>query len=178
MKKTVIFSVAAVFVFSIVFFAHALHQDVTVPYESLYFGEKSTMPMASAGDLRHHLISHMLYKKEYKLWPGKGKMYKGTEPHGSLLTTYVNDRAYESIKKKKGMVNNSIILKENYAPNKKLMAVTVMYKVKGYNPNDGDWFWVKYDRNFKVLSEGKVPDCLGCHRTVKNNDYLFTGKVR
>jgi hypothetical protein len=76
------------------------------------------------------------------------------------------------------MVNNSIILKENYAPNKKLMAVTVMYKVKGYNPNDGDWFWVKYDRNFKVLSEGKVPDCLGCHRTVKNNDYLFTGKVR
>ncbi|NIM14569.1 MAG: hypothetical protein GTO45_21320, partial [Candidatus Aminicenantes bacterium] len=102
---------------------------------------------------------------------------KGTEPHGSLLTTYVNERALKSIKDKSGMANNSIIVKENYAPNKDLIAVTVMYKVKGYNPEGGDWFWVKYDAKFKTLAEGKVEGCLACHGTVKGNDYIFTGKV-
>jgi hypothetical protein len=178
MKKIIVTSFVTLFVLGIAFIAFALHQDVAVPYESIYFGKKSTMPMAEAGDLRHHLISHMLYKSEYKLWPGKGEMFKGTEPHGSLLNTYVNDRAYESIEKKKGMKNNSIILKENYAPNKKLIAVTVMYKVKGYNPEGGDWFWAKYDANFQTLAEGKIKDCLACHGTVKNNDYIFSGKVK
>ncbi|MCK5511788.1 MAG: cytochrome P460 family protein, partial [Thermodesulfovibrionia bacterium] len=77
----------------------------------------------------------------------------------------------------KGMANNSIIVKENYAPNKKLIAITVMYKVRGYNPKMGDWFWVKYDANFDILAEGKIKDCLNCHSTVKNNDYIFGGKV-
>jgi hypothetical protein len=90
----------------------------------------------------------------------------------------VNDIALKSIKKKKGMANNSIIVKENYAPNKQLVAVTAMYKVKGYNPADGDWFWVKYDADFEVLAEGKVKGCLACHGTVKDNDYIFIDKVK
>ena len=25
------------------------------------------------------------------------------------------------------------------------MAVTVMYRTKGYNPEGGDWYWAKYN---------------------------------
>jgi hypothetical protein len=69
------------------------------------------------------------------------------------------------------------MLKENYTPEKKLAAVTVMYKVKGYNPDGGDWFWVKYDPNYDILAEGKVEGCLNCHGSAKANDYVFAGKV-
>lgn len=74
-------------------------------------------------------------------------------------------------------LNGAIIVKENYDKNKKLMAVTVMYKVKNYNPGGGDWFWVKYDADFEILEEGKIKGCIDCHGTVKENDYIFTGKV-
>jgi hypothetical protein len=178
MKRTVGVLVVAAFVLSTVFIAYAVHVDVAIPYESLFLGEKSSMPMANAGDLRHHIVSHMPYKKEFSLWPGKGEKYEGTEPHGSLLTTYVNDRALKAIKKKSGMENNAIIVKENYAPNKDLVAVTVMYKIKGFNPEGGDWFWAKYGPKFEILAEGKVKGCLTCHGTVKENDYIFTGEVK
>jgi hypothetical protein len=173
MRKFTVTLLTVSFVLSVSFFAYAVHQDVAIPYE-LIFGHESTMPLANAGDLRHHITGHMPYKKHFKLWPGKKEFYEGTEPHGSLLTIYVNDMATKSIKKKKKkMGNNSIIIKENYAPDKKLIAVTVMYKIKGYNPEGGDWFWAKYDANFKILSEGKVDGCLSCHSTAKGNDYIF-----
>lgn len=35
-------------------------------------------------------------------------------------------------------------------PDKKLAAVTVMYKVKGYNPDAGEIFWMKF------LQDGKI----------------------
>jgi hypothetical protein len=177
MKKYGAFLLTFIFAFSIAAIVYAGHEHMVIPYEAQALGYKTTMPIPSGGDLRHHLVGHQPYKK-WKTWPGKGEMYKGTEPHGSLLTTYVNDIALKSIKKQQGMKNNSIIVKENYAPNKKLVAVTAMYKVKGYNADNGDWFWVKYDAEFNVLKEGKVKGCLACHGTVKDNDFIFTGKVK
>ena len=78
----------------------------------------------------------------WKMWPGKDALYKGTQPHGAFLTTYVNESAHAAIMGKKGgMPEGAIVVKENYSPQKELAAVTVMYKVKGYNPSVGDWFW-------------------------------------
>lgn len=156
--------------------AYAGHDHMVIPYETQALGLKSTMPIPSGGDLRHHIIGLAPYKKWDK-WPGKGEMYKGTEPHGAFLTTYVNDIALTSINNMKGMDNNAIIVKENYSPDKKLIAVHVMYKVKGYNPDGGDWFWVKYGADFEIAAEGKVKGCLDCHTKAKDNDYIFTGKV-
>ncbi len=176
MKKYVAFLIALMIVTSAVAIAYAVHTRIIHPYETRSFGHNSTMPIPSGGDLRHYIISHEPYKK-WATWPEKGELYKGTEPHGTLLTTYVNDIALNSLKKMKGMSNNSIIIKENYAPNKKLVAISVMYKVKGFNPDGGDWFWAQYDAKFDILNEGKVKACLDCHSTAKNNDYIFTGTV-
>jgi hypothetical protein len=168
--------IAILFVISISVIAYAGHDHMVIPYEKEAFGNVTRMPIPAGGDLRQHIIGQEPYKK-WEMWPGKAEMFKGAEPHGSLLTVYVNEAALKSIKKMKGMANNSIIVKENYAPNKDLMATTVMYKVKGYNPEAGDWFWVKYGTDWEVLAEGKVKGCLSCHTAAKDNDFIFTGKV-
>jgi hypothetical protein len=74
-----------------------------------------------------------------------------------------------------------IVVKENYMPDKKLAAITVMYKVAGYNPGVGDWFWAKYTPDGKVEAEGKsgmADMCIGCHGKAKGNDFLFTGDLK
>jgi hypothetical protein len=178
MKTYVLFLSIIIFVVSLASFTSAGHDHMVIPYETQALGSKVIMPIPSGGDLRHHITSDDPPYKTWELWPGKGKMYTGTKPHGALLTTYLNDIAFKSLNKKKGFRNNSIILKENYTPEKKLAAVTVMYKVKGYDSAKGDWFWVKYDPNFEILAEGKVKGCVACHGTAKDNDYVFTGKVK
>jgi len=116
--------------------------------------------------------------QDWKLWPGKGKLYPGREPHGALLTTYVNELAYRGIRDKKGIPDAGIIVKENYSGDKKLMATTVMYKIDGYNPQGGDYFWAKYAPDGKVLESGKLKGCIDCHGQKKENDYIWTGPVK
>ncbi|MGA6927235.1 MAG: cytochrome P460 family protein, partial [Desulfosarcina sp.] len=102
-------------------------------------------------------------------------MYPGTSPHGAFLKLYVNESAYEAAKDKKPMPDGAIIVKENYGKDKqKLMAVTPMYKMEGYNPDAGDWFWAKYvsKEPVEIAASGKVQSCIDCHTTQK--DFLFT----
>ncbi|MBI2906786.1 MAG: cytochrome P460 family protein [Chloroflexi bacterium] len=113
------------------------------------------------------------------MWPGKQALYPGTEPHGALLTTYVTDGAFSAIDGKKGSIpNGSIIVKENYMPDKTLAAVTVMYKVKGYDSANNDWFWLKYAPNGAIDAQGKVGDCIACHGKRRDNDFIFTGSLK
>ena len=63
-------------------------------------------------------------------------------------------------------------------PDKILGAVTVMYRVKGYDPEAGDWFWAKYKADGSIEKEGKVAGCIGCHTASIGNDWIFTGPVK
>lgn len=120
--------------------------------------------------------------KPYQTWalfPGKGKFYEGRHPHGAFLTTYVNDVALAGINARAGtLADGSIIVKENFMPDKTLGAVTVMYRAKGYNSDAGDWFWAKYKVDGSIEKEGQVAGCIGCHATVITNDWVFTGPVK
>ena len=63
------------------------------------------------------------YRQNWELWPGKGELYQGGEPHGALFTTYMNPIALEALQSKAGaMPNEAILIKENYTANKKLAA--------------------------------------------------------
>lgn len=115
---------------------------------------------------------------EWEMWPGKEAFYPGTEPHGMLLTTYLNGPALQAATKKTGMPAGAIVVKENYKPDKVLAAVTVMYKVEGYNPEAGDWFWGKYKADGAVEKEGPVGGCIKCHGSKADNDYIFLGPVK
>ncbi|MDF1554973.1 MAG: cytochrome P460 family protein [Deferrisomatales bacterium] len=144
--------------------------------------QTGAQPTPTGADLSGTALWSSLQAQKYttwKMWPGKTALYQGTEPHGALLTTYVNGAALDAIQGKRGtMTAGAIVVKENYMPDKMLAAITVMYKVKGYNPSSGDWFWAKYTPQGKVEAEGKVAMCLGCHGAKADNDYLFTGVLR
>ncbi|PLX79272.1 MAG: hypothetical protein C0615_02700 [Desulfuromonas sp.] len=116
---------------------------------------------------------------DWPLWPGKEKFYKGAHPHGAFLTTYVSPDGAASISDGSGTLpDGSIVVKENYSPGKKLTAITVMYKKEGFNPESGNWYWLKFSPNGDVQQEGRIAGCINCHRSVEKNDWLFTGPVR
>jgi hypothetical protein len=108
-------------------------------------------------------------------WPGSYGIKQGQSPHGAFVIIYANGVALKAAREGKPMPEGAIIVKENYGPDKKtLMAVTPMYKVKGYNPSAGDWWWAKFGADGKVMAEGKPQGCINCHQTVKDKDWIFT----
>lgn len=111
-------------------------------------------------------------------WPGHQGMYPGKSPHGAHLKLYANSIALKAARMgKTELPPGSILMKANYAKDKEtLVALTPMYKVEGYNPEAGDWFWAKFTPKGKVQAEGKVGSCIDCHRSVKKNDWIFTPK--
>jgi hypothetical protein len=117
--------------------------------------------------------------REWQTWPGKHKLYQGkaTYGHGALITTYVNRAASRSMEEKSGMADGSIIVVENYDAAKKLQTLTTMYKVKGFNPQGGDWYWVEATPKGEIINSGKVQACIDCHRVQAENDYIRTGEA-
>lgn len=120
------------------------------------------------------------YQQAWATWPKKGKLYKGTEPHGALLTTYLNPLALDALTNKASkMPVGAIIVKENYMPDSILAATTIMYKASaGYNPEHNDWFWVKRLTDGTVEVEGRGQMCQSCHGARKANDYIYTGSLK
>lgn len=145
---------------------------------SLAFAGEVTKPAAEGRAVWDYITKADPYQ-QWPLFPGKDKLYTGRHPHGAFLTTYVSSDAEGAIAAKKGILpNGSFVVKENYSPEKKLAAVTVMYRVQGYDSEAGDWYWAKYAPDGKVLKDGKVQGCIQCHQAVINNDWIFTGPVK
>ncbi|MCW8193853.1 cytochrome P460 family protein [Proteobacteria bacterium 005FR1] len=113
--------------------------------------------------------------EQWPFWPGKEGFYEGTRPHGAQLKTYVNETALDALKDFDGdMPAGSIIVKENYTPQKDLAAVTVMYQAgEGYNADHNNWFWLKRLPDGTVEAAGKVDSCQACHQSAPKA-YLFT----
>ena len=125
------------------------------------------------------------YASSWALWPGKGRLYTGQEPHGMRLTTYVNDVAARALASGASeMPDGAIIVKENLMPDSTLAAITVMYKRDGYNSQHNDWFFSKHLPSGELdqapngmRMAGRVPGCQACHQGRSNNDYIFTSQL-
>lgn len=139
---------------------------------------KAGAPEADGKALYNYITTEKNYKN-WKMWPGKGELYNGTEPHGALLTTYVTDAAFSAVEGKRGSIpDGSIIVKENYMPDKTLDAITVMYKIKGYDADNNDWFWAKYSPDGTVQDEGKIQGCIDCHGQRRDHDLIWTSDLK
>lgn len=114
------------------------------------------------------------YRTSWAMWPGKGRLYTGMEPHGMLLTTYVNETARAALAA--GQVGSlpagSIIVKENWMADSTFAGATVMYKVAGYNPDHQNWLFAKYDPAGAAEAFGRAGMCQDCHRT--GTGYVMT----
>ena len=93
MKKIYLLAVAAVIIFCFTVAAYAIHE--IIPSET-----QIVMPGPNAEKLNEYIVRYDPYRA-WELWPKKGKLYKGTEPHGALLTTFINNTAHFSIKRKR-----------------------------------------------------------------------------
>ncbi|MEN8180201.1 MAG: cytochrome P460 family protein [Pseudomonadota bacterium] len=116
--------------------------------------------------------------------------YTGMHPHGAILDTI---DAKTTVGKDTGVV----LVKRNYGgegvtkasvandPAKYLKAVTVMFKRHGYDPDNKDWFWVKYAPNGSVLknpkgmslagrvAKGMPKGCIACHTAAPGGDMVY-----
>ena len=130
------------------------------------------LPDTTASSLWIYL-ERVSYGDAWALWPGMGELYGGSEPHGLLLTTYVNSAAHEAADAHAGeMPRGAIVVKEAHLPTHELDNITVMYKVEGYAPEHGNWFFAKYLPDGTVEAEGRVETCRECH--MEGPDYIRT----
>ena len=140
----------------------------------------STLDLPDAdGNMVWNYLQEVDYRQNWELWPGKGELYEGGEPHGALFTTYLNPLALDALTNKTGaMPKGAIIVKENYTADKVFSLVTLMYKVKGYDPENNDWFWAKITAGGDVQAEGKVIGCQVCHGGGRANDFVLTAPLK
>ncbi len=133
------------------------------------------MPGADPDALWKHITQENPYTK-WGFWPDHQGMQPGRAPHGPLHKVYVNEPALGSMEPP--VQYGAIAVKENYSEDEELKAITVMYKIEGYNPSDGDWFWAKYSPDGKVDKFGKPKGCVGCHGTRAANDFILVHEFK
>jgi hypothetical protein len=140
-------------------------------------GWKYPLEGPDAGKLYSFITKAKPTYSHWDLWPETKDFSPSKAPHGALVSTYINKTALDSMKVKKGLADGSIIVMENYTSDKKLEGCTVMYKIKDYNPEAGNWFWVKYSSpDGYVVDSGKVESCIKCHSDKKISDFLFSAR--
>ncbi|MBI2478404.1 MAG: cytochrome P460 family protein [Planctomycetia bacterium] len=125
-----------------------------------------------------------LQRTNYTKWNGADggspDFEEGQSPHVALIKTYVSAKAETNLR---DLPNGTVIVKENYSPDKKLMAITVMHRSTGYDPEHGDWYYAKYMPNGKIdvtppemksmPVAGKFMMCIECHKGAGGNDFAF-----
>jgi hypothetical protein len=140
-------------------------------------GINDQMPAPSGTEFWKYISETKPYT-EWAYFPGHTGKNPGTGPHGAFIQIFVNPIALDAIENGAAtMPEGAILVKENYGKDKTtLMAITTMYKSKGYDPSHNDWFWGRYGADGTEMASGKIASCSGCHAAKKDNDYVFTQK--
>ncbi|XOF33011.1 MAG: cytochrome P460 family protein [Candidatus Electrothrix sp. YB6] len=133
------------------------------------------LPQAEAASLWNYITAVLPYK-DWAFWPDHQGTYNSKAPHAPQHKIFVNTPALESTGPP--LQYGSIIVKENLSPANELKAVTAMYKVKGYNPAAGDWFWAYYRPSGDPIKTGKVKSCITCHSPMADNDFILVHEFK
>jgi hypothetical protein len=192
MKRKVFFGVLAVVVLLV--FAMAVFSQ-TATKTAKKTEKKVQMPFGGKEDVA---FANDMWKamKDYNSWLMKSEVRMGMSPHGDFIQLYynivnLNGKPYH------------VIVKDNFggegatkdlvteSPSKYLMAVTVMVqREKGYDLENNDWFWVKYNADGTIgkdekgtemagrVAKGMDTGCISCHKAAKDNDYIFTNDAQ
>jgi len=126
------------------------------------------------------MLTEAAYQENWTLWPGFAEYYTGNEPHGMLLTTYLNDVALAALEAQAGtMPVGAVVVKDNFMPDSTLAATTVMVKRPvEYNPDFNGWYWLKRNADGSVDVDGRGAGCQACHGgRAAANDFLVTGPL-
>ena len=138
-------------------------------------GSAFTAETINASDL-HTMFTQDMHYTDWSFWDDVDGLIEGQGPHGALVKGFANDRVLTA--SGDAYPYGSLIVKENYAADTTLAGLTVMYKVKGYDPDDGDWFWAVYGADGSIQAEGKLGGCISCHRARRDQDYVFLHNIK
>ncbi|MCH8928693.1 MAG: cytochrome P460 family protein [Candidatus Marinimicrobia bacterium] len=141
--------------------------------------EEATLPGADAAELWKYITETSPYG-EWDFWPGIEGHVAGNAPHGAIIRTYLSGHGAHNVQdpEKGTFENGQIIVKENFMPDTTLAAITVMYKVEGFNPDAADWFWAKYKPDGTVDAAGIPKGCVTCHGAKADNDFVMIGSLK
>lgn len=118
--------------------------------------------------------------------------YETEPPHGNIVETMdgmLNVKGREGIvivKKNFGERGKTTLEDVANNPGKFITSVTVMFKrEKGYDPDNKDWFWAKYQPSGQLMknpkgmalagrvAKGSDKACIACHAGAPGDDYVF-----
>jgi hypothetical protein len=127
----------------------------------------------------------------------QGTPYDGQDPHGKILVTLDSTITVHNNLAGPNGDKGVAIVKRNYGgpsitkksvadnPYNDLKAVTVMFKREGFDPEDQDWFWVKFKPNGGLhtnpkgiklagkVAKGMPKGCIACHKAASGGDFVF-----
>lgn len=112
---------------------------------------------------------------EYKTWShlaGHEGIQKGTSVHGNYVRTFVNGIGAANPDE---LPYGTILVKEAFSKNDEatLQATTVMKRIEGYDPENGDWFWARFTAAGEQTHNGQVAFCADCHFDAGGDDFSF-----
>ncbi len=175
MKKRFLIALSAIFLGSALM-AAGMMKPPFGSHNDISFAKKLWSKMAMMGYVGKHSITTM--------------PYIGKPPHGKVLSVI------EGKIKVDGFMGD-LIIKKNFRggglsvedvinhPKKYLASITVMFRKKGFDPADKDWFWVKYKPNGEIMANpkgmrlaGKVAKgmptgCISCHKAAPGGDFVY-----
>ena len=117
--------------------------------------------------------------------------FEGEEPHGKIVTTLeaevvVDGRTAPAIVKRNYLGDDITVESVATFPRENIDAITVMFQREaGYDPENKNWFWVKYGPGGTVLenqkhtklagrvARGAEIGCLACHVGAPGEDFVF-----
>ncbi|MBS1985405.1 MAG: cytochrome P460 family protein [Bdellovibrionales bacterium] len=102
-------------------------------------------------------------------------------PHSTISKTYASKSAADDPKE---FPMGSILIREDYDANRKRQSISVMYRIKDYDKDHGNWYWIKYLENGTVARgtdnkaiAGKVTTCIECHGKARGKDFVFSNDL-
>lgn len=119
----------------------------------------------------------------YRAWASAAPAAPETvdDPHGTGGKAYWNDVAAKDARQ---IPFGSILVRDEYDDaGRKLRSVSVMYRVTGADPKNGDWYWMQFDPAGSLMKSpeagnrpivGRVASCIACHQKADGGDYVFS----
>lgn len=120
----------------------------------------------------------------YNTWKSlaREKTDDGIEnPHSSISRTYANKIAADDANT---LPIGSILVREDYDDKGKRKSISVMYRVKDYDKERGNWYWLQYKETGSIVRgegnkamAGKVTSCIECHTKANGMDFTFSNDI-
>ncbi|MFK7788490.1 MAG: hypothetical protein AB8C95_03210 [Phycisphaeraceae bacterium] len=136
-----------------------------------YFGKPTGQDKVEAQTLEQEIAN-------YQSWQTPDWVEGYTEsvhPLPAYVKYYVNAAGMSDID---NPPNGSIFVKEQFDEDKKIIGLTVMKKVDGYDPENKDWYWAIADTEARITNAGKLnsswtSSCISCHKKGDGGDDLL-----